>query len=65
MTAAGVLVDKNVVSYVMKGGSLGRSISCNDAWIAACAVKHGVPLVTHNAKDFEAIGGLKVVSEMY
>lgn len=41
----------------------GRPISFNDAWIAACAVKHGVPLVTHNAKDFEEIGGLTVVSQ--
>ena len=125
MTAARVLVDTNVVSYVMKGGPLGRAyvphlqgkllaisfitvgemyygaekarwgrkkrsqlesalrnfvvvpydheiaklygiivvererkgrpISFNDAWIAACAVKHGVPLVTHNARDFKEI----------
>ncbi|MFH1115995.1 MAG: type II toxin-antitoxin system VapC family toxin [Pseudomonadota bacterium] len=41
----------------------GRPISFNDAWIAACAVKHGVPLVTHNAKDFENISGLRLVSE--
>lgn len=133
MTAAKVLVDTNVVSYMMKGGPLGkayaphlqgkllsisfitvgeiyygaekarwgekkrsqlestlrnfvvipydheiakrygviaaerkrkgRPITSNDAWIAACAVKHGVPLVTHNAKDFENISGLSVVSE--
>lgn len=41
----------------------GRPISFNDAWIAACAVKHGVALVTHNTKDFEEINGLSVVSE--
>lgn len=41
----------------------GRPISSNDAWIAACAVKHGVPLVTHNAKDFEEISGLSVLTE--
>ena len=41
----------------------GRPISFNDAWIAACAVKHGVPLVTHNPKDFEQISGLNIVSE--
>ena len=133
MTAAKVLVDTNVVSYVMKGHTLGRAyaphlqgkllaisfitvgemyygaekarwgrkkraqlestlrnfvvvpydnevakhygiivaererkgrpISLSDGWIAACAVKHGVPLVTHNAKDFEEISGLCVVSE--
>ncbi len=41
----------------------GRPISSTDAWIAACAVKHRVPLVTHNARDFEEISGLNIVSE--
>ena len=41
----------------------GRPISFADAWIAACAVKHGIPLVTHNAKDFDKISGLQVISE--
>lgn len=41
----------------------GRSIGLHDAWIAACAVRHGVPLVTHNAKDFEGITSLEVITE--
>ena len=41
----------------------GRPISWADAWIAACAVRHEVPLVTHNARDFEGIAGLQVISE--
>ena len=41
----------------------GRSLSPNDAWIAACAVRHDTPLVTHNAKDFEGISGLEVITE--
>ena len=41
----------------------GRKIELNDAWIAACAVRHGIPLVTHNAKHFAAIDALDVVSE--
>jgi len=41
----------------------GRSIGPNDAWIAACAVRHGVFLVTHNAKDFEEITSLKILTE--
>ena len=41
----------------------GRPISPNDAWIAACTVRHGVPLVTHNAKDFDEITGLEVITE--
>lgn len=43
--------------------SAGRPISLHDAWIAACAVRHQVPLVTHNAKDFVAITGLTVLTE--
>ena len=42
----------------------GRPISPNDAWIAACAVRHDVPLVTHNPKDFEGITALKIVTEI-
>jgi tRNA(fMet)-specific endonuclease VapC len=41
----------------------GKPIAPNDAWIAACTVRHGVPLVTHNAKDFEGVTGLTVVTE--
>jgi len=41
----------------------GRPISFADAWIAACAVRHAVPLITHNGRDFERIDGLEVVSE--
>jgi tRNA(fMet)-specific endonuclease VapC len=34
----------------------------NDLWIAATALIVGEPLVTANAKDFEKIRGLKVLS---
>ena len=37
----------------------GNPIPPNDAWIAACTVRHTVPLVTHNAKDFEGITALQ------
>jgi len=43
--------------------SAGRSIAANDLWIAACALRHGLPLVTHNLKDYDGIPGLKVVTE--
>ena len=42
---------------------IGRPIALHDAWIAACALRHEVPLVTHNAKDFEAITGLSLVTQ--
>ena len=41
----------------------GRPIAPNDAWIAACAVRHGMPLVTHNAKDFRDVALLAVITE--
>jgi len=41
----------------------GKPISLNDAWIAACAVRHGVPLVTHNRKDFSGIAALRLISQ--
>ncbi len=42
---------------------IGRPIAPNDAWIAACTVRHGAPLITHNPKDFTQISGLKVITE--
>ena len=42
---------------------MGRPIALHDAWIAACAVRHGVLLVTHNRRDFEGIDGLALISE--
>ena len=42
---------------------LGRPISVQDAWIAATALRHGCPLVTHNRDDFANITGLTVISE--
>jgi len=41
----------------------GNPISLNDAWIAACAVRHAVPLVTHNAKHFKDIDSLQIITE--
>jgi tRNA(fMet)-specific endonuclease VapC len=42
---------------------LGRPISVQDAWVAATALRHGCPLVTHNRDDFADIAGLTVISE--
>ena len=40
----------------------GQPIAPNDAWIAACATRHAVPLVTHNARDFVGITSLEVIT---
>jgi predicted nucleic acid-binding protein len=42
--------------------SVGRSIATADAWIAATATMHGIPLVTHNPSDFAGVVGLIVVT---
>jgi tRNA(fMet)-specific endonuclease VapC len=40
-----------------------RLIGDNDLWIAACAVRHGLPLLTHNRRHFEGIPDLALISE--
>ncbi len=41
---------------------LGRPISVQDAWIAATALRHACPLVTHNKDDYADIAGLVVIT---
>jgi predicted nucleic acid-binding protein len=38
----------------------GREIQVQDAWVAATALRLGVPLVTHNARHYVAVPGLRV-----
>jgi predicted nucleic acid-binding protein len=38
----------------------GATIAPQDAWIAATALHHALPLITHNPSDFQHIGGLDV-----
>ena len=49
-----------VVEQVRRCGS---SINTADAWIAATALHFGVPLVTHNRKDYALVPGLTIISE--
>jgi tRNA(fMet)-specific endonuclease VapC len=41
----------------------GRPMSFADSWIAATALRHDIPIVTHDKKHFEHIPGLTVISE--
>ena len=41
----------------------GRPIATSDAWIAATATLLDVPLLTHNAGDFESEPGLNLISQ--
>ncbi|MDR3670152.1 MAG: hypothetical protein P4L36_04870 [Holophaga sp.] len=50
--------------HVRDAGNPRREAQLNDTWIAACALAHGLPLVTDNGKDFawmQAPLGLKLV----
>lgn len=39
----------------------GSLIGSNDLWIGCCAVRHGVPLVSRNGREFSRIRDLQVV----
>src|SRR5208282_3243918 len=41
----------------------GLNPSHSDAWIAAIALRHNIPLVTHNRKHFDRIPGLTLITE--
>jgi tRNA(fMet)-specific endonuclease VapC len=46
-----------------EAGRIGHQLGPSDAWIAATALELGVPLVTHNAKDFRLIEGLDLMTK--
>ncbi len=48
-----------LVGHTMRG----QPMSIADSWIAATALQHGMPLVTHNAKHFKSVPGLTVITE--
>lgn len=41
----------------------GSPVPDNDLWIAATAVRHSIPLVTHNRRNFDDIPGLLLLCE--
>jgi tRNA(fMet)-specific endonuclease VapC len=41
----------------------GFPIGAADAWVAATALLHGIPLVTHNRSHYLGVEGLTLVSE--
>jgi tRNA(fMet)-specific endonuclease VapC len=54
---------KQWASISVQRQRMGRPMSAQDAWIAATALRHDCPLVTHNSDDFSDITGLEVISE--
>jgi predicted nucleic acid-binding protein len=49
----------NAFRYLQANGLL---IGANDLWIAAVGLAHDVPVVSRNARHFERVPGLRVVS---
>lgn len=45
-----------------KRQSIGKPISPQDAWVAATALHYGLPLATHNPKDFVDLSSLKMIT---
>ena len=41
----------------------GEPLADNDLWIAACAIRHSIPLVSNNLKHFQRIPDLVLKSE--
>jgi tRNA(fMet)-specific endonuclease VapC len=41
----------------------GVVIATNDLWIASCAIRHSITLISNNRKHFEKIPNLKLISE--
>jgi tRNA(fMet)-specific endonuclease VapC len=41
---------------------IGQPIPCGDGWIVAAALRHDLPLLTHNARHYRDIPGLKLVA---
>jgi predicted nucleic acid-binding protein len=42
----------------------GRTIERQDAWIAATALAYDIPLITHNAKHYAHLTGLRIITEL-
>jgi tRNA(fMet)-specific endonuclease VapC len=41
----------------------GRPMEPGDAWVAATALRHNLPLVTHNRRHFEHVPNIQIISE--
>jgi tRNA(fMet)-specific endonuclease VapC len=41
---------------------LGRPIASEDCWVAASALRHRIPLITHNGRDYQHISDLQLIT---
>ncbi|HSH01654.1 MAG TPA: type II toxin-antitoxin system VapC family toxin [Anaerolineae bacterium] len=42
----------------------GRPLAAQDAWVAACALRHQYPLLTHNHSDYALIPDLIIIPQL-
>jgi tRNA(fMet)-specific endonuclease VapC len=43
--------------------TIGSPVPDNDLWIAATAIRHSIPLISHNRRNYDEIPGLIFISE--
>lgn len=48
---------------IKRGQHTGKTIAVADAWVAATALLFQIPLVTHNATDYQAVEDLIIITE--
>jgi tRNA(fMet)-specific endonuclease VapC len=58
-----IQVCKTFGALKAKSEGSGKSVAVSDLWIAACAQRHSLRLVTNNRRHYDAIPGLDIVSE--
>ncbi|HVA62193.1 MAG TPA: PIN domain-containing protein [Terriglobales bacterium] len=39
----------------------GVTVAANDLWIAACALRHALPLISNNHRHFQPVPGLQLI----
>ncbi len=55
--------DQTAWEWARVGSIPGRPMEAGDAWIAATALRHNVPLLSHNRVHFEHVPDLQLISE--
>lgn len=57
-----LFVQIRTISIERQAAGIGRKVQAADAWVAAAALWLGVPLMTHNERDFIDVDDLEVIS---
>lgn len=63
ITPYDIEVCKTYADIKAKLEAAGNTLQDNDLWIAACAIRHSIPLISNNRSHFEKVPGLVLISE--